>query len=269
METSSITAQLENLFSEGKHAHAYLFYGIGVADKKEAALACARIATGIEDEGVRANPDVLVIGVREGEQGISIDDIRGIGRFLSFEPYFGKHKVVIIEEFERMKTEASSALLKILEEPPGRSTFILLSDHPHLLLHTVLSRVHKVDFSAGENAQDIDKIKEICNTLSVLICAHKVERFALIEQMVKGGDHEDIFEELVSFFHDMLYVTLKQDALVSHQFHVKEYQRIAAQKNYTPRALEQILSRLVAGAHIVKTTNANKRLILENIALSF
>src|SRR3989344_3725692 len=174
METFPVIAQLEKLFLEEKQAHAYLFYGAGVVDKKEAALSYARIATGVQDEGARANPDVLVIGVSEGEQGISIDDIRGIKRFLSLEPYFGKHKVVIIEEFERMKMEASSAILKILEEPPKQSTFILLSDYPHLLLDTVLSRVHKVDFSAGENAQDIDKIKEVCNTLSVLICAHKV-----------------------------------------------------------------------------------------------
>ncbi len=263
-------AQLEVLkesFQKGTHAHAYLFYGVGGADKKEAALEYARIATGVTDEGSRINPDILIIGVGEGEQGISIDEIRGIKRFLSLEPYFGKQKVVIIEEFDRMKTEASSALLKIVEEPPKQSMFILLSDQPHLMLDTVLSRVHKIDFSRGENTQGIDKSIEVCNTLSVLICAGKVERFSLIEQRVKHGDFETIFDELIFFFHDMLYIALKQDALVKHHFYIKEYQRIFAQKNYTPAVLERVLSKVLQGAHSAKTTNANKRLILEDIAL--
>jgi len=114
---------LKKSFEEGKHSHAYLFYGAGSINKRETALDFASILTGYKEEGL--NPDVFLVELKSEETNISINQIREIRKFLAFEPYFRNNKIVIIDTFERMKPEASSALLKILEEPPKKSVLIL------------------------------------------------------------------------------------------------------------------------------------------------
>jgi DNA polymerase-3 subunit delta' len=54
--------------------------------------------------------------------------------------------VVIISDAHAMNPEASNALLKILEEPPDKTIFILTTDHIRDLLPTVVSRCHPVRF---------------------------------------------------------------------------------------------------------------------------
>ena len=52
----------------------------------------------------------------------------------------------MLEEAEKWTTEAANAFLKTLEEPPGRSVLVLLSDRPESLLPTIRSRVQTVRF---------------------------------------------------------------------------------------------------------------------------
>jgi len=57
-------------------------------------------------------------------------------------------KVFLIKEAETMSTEAQNALLKTLEEPPGRSLLILLTSMPNVLLPTIRSRCQLLKFAA-------------------------------------------------------------------------------------------------------------------------
>lgn len=58
----------------------------------------------------------------------------------------GRGKVFVIDEAETMNAQAQNALLKTLEEPPGRTLIILLTDQPHALLSTIRSRAQLVRF---------------------------------------------------------------------------------------------------------------------------
>lgn len=267
MRTSTIKEQMEELFRTGKHAHAYLFCG-EMETAKETALSCAYIAIGKESNEDGFNPDLLVVNVIEGEQGISIDQIRDIKQFLSLKPYYGNQRVVVIEQSEQMKNEASSVLLKILEEPPTKSAIVLLSGESHLILGTIHSRVQRVDFHDAKRKQSVDKQKEICNTLSSVILADKAERFTIIQKMAESEIHSDLFDQLVLFFHDMLTVALSgTEESLHYPFYVKQYQSILSRAGYTPERIASILPNLIEYAHVAKTTNANKRLLLERIAL--
>ena len=267
MRTSTVKAQMEELFRTGKHAHAYLFCG-EMESAKETALSCAYIAIGKESGGNGVNPDLLMVSFAEGEQGISIDQVRDIRRFLSLEPYFGNQRVVVIERSERMKNEASSALLKILEEPPAKSAIILLSGESQLILGTIRSRVHQVDFPDAKRKQDIDKHEGICNTLSSVILAGIPQRFTIIQEMTESEIHPDLFDQLVLFFHDMLTVALSgTEESLHYSFYIKQYQSILSRTGYAPERIASILSSLTEYAHVARTTNANKRLLLERIAL--
>jgi DNA polymerase III subunit delta' len=75
---------------------------------------------------------------------IGVDEAYEILRKLSYTSFQGAYKVMIIWLPEKMNQEASNKLLKILEEPPDETIFILVSDAPDQLLATILSRVQQI-----------------------------------------------------------------------------------------------------------------------------
>jgi len=270
MKQHSQLALLTKSFLEGTHAHAYLFCGGSGEEKKEVARAFAALATEREGAGVQ-NPDVLMVEAQSGEDKVLIGQIRQIREFFSLASYFGGHKVVIIDAFDRLGQAASSALLKILEEPPAKSVIILLSDHPAMIMPTILSRVQKVRFSEYETTDEaIDKKKKIVYDLGNLISANIARRFAVIEKMVKDEDSDisGILTQWASFFRDVSYCAADGDKeFLENAWCVADIENVLQEKKYTLAQLRAIIAEIIRGAHIAKTTNANKRLLLENIAL--
>lgn len=80
-------------------------------------------------------------------QIVTIGKIRDIRRWCSEYSADGKSKVIIIEGIENCGDSVSNALLKILEEPPEATYFILISRNPGRIGQTVLSRVRHFVFS--------------------------------------------------------------------------------------------------------------------------
>ena len=58
----------------------------------------------------------------------------------------GGYKIMIIWHAEKMNQECANALLKLLEEPPAGTIFILTTDTPEQMLETILSRTQRIDF---------------------------------------------------------------------------------------------------------------------------
>jgi DNA polymerase-3 subunit delta' len=75
---------------------------------------------------------------------IYADESPEILRKLSMKNYEGKYKVMIIWLPERMNDTGSNKLLKILEEPPASTVFLLVSENPQSLLATILSRAQQL-----------------------------------------------------------------------------------------------------------------------------
>ncbi|MBZ8119737.1 DNA polymerase III subunit delta' [Roseovarius sp. LXJ103] len=71
---------------------------------------------------------------------IVADDVRALGQFLHLSAADGGRRVVIIDAADEMNTQAANALLKMLEEPPARTTLLLISHQPSGLLPTIRSR---------------------------------------------------------------------------------------------------------------------------------
>ena len=114
-----------------------------------ACAACTRIARGV-------HPDVVVV-VPDEKGRVNIEQIRDVIDRVAFRPFEGRRRVIIIDESDTMLAPAQSALLKVLEEPPSSSVFILLTTRPDMLLPTVQSRCPRLRFqSAGREEVDID-----------------------------------------------------------------------------------------------------------------
>ena len=111
------------------------------------------------------HPDITVIekGIplaRETAKGratIPVDDIREMIRICSQYPLEGGNRVVMIRDADNMTFQAQNSLLKILEEPPQNTFFILTSSHPDQLLVTVKSRCRPLKIAPW----DTDYIKQI------------------------------------------------------------------------------------------------------------
>ncbi|MFH1878827.1 MAG: DNA polymerase III subunit delta' [Candidatus Omnitrophota bacterium] len=92
-----------------------------------------------------SHPDVKWIAPEKNKK-IKIEQIRDIKDILNLKPYESPASVCVIEDAHMMTVEASNALLKILEEPPGHSLMILTTDKKELVTETVVSRCAEVRF---------------------------------------------------------------------------------------------------------------------------
>ena len=78
---------------------------------------------------------------------IVVDDIRSLNRFFGLSATDGGRRVVIVDAADDMNTSAANALLKMLEEPPARTTMLLISHQPSRLLPTIRSRCRTLRLS--------------------------------------------------------------------------------------------------------------------------
>ncbi len=76
---------------------------------------------------------------------ISVNEADGIIRKLSFKSYGAEYKTMIIWLPEMMNEQAANKILKILEEPLGKTLFVLVSERSEKLLSTIISRTQRVD----------------------------------------------------------------------------------------------------------------------------
>ena len=94
-----------------------------------------------------------VYGGENKQVNISKEESRQIIRNLSLKAFEGKYKIMLIWLPEYFHPFAANGILKILEEPPERTIFLLVSNDPERLLGTILSRtqtVHIRNYSVPE-----------------------------------------------------------------------------------------------------------------------
>lgn len=105
------------------------------------------------------------LGVENQQAIIGVGESNAIIQKLSIKPRMGRRKVMIVWQPELMNEPAANKLLKILEEPPADTCFILVSDEPERLLATILSRAQRVVFPPL-TAADIARILSERNGLN-------------------------------------------------------------------------------------------------------
>ena len=80
------------------------------------------------------------IGIENKQGIINVEDCHDIIGTLSYKSYESEYKVMIIWMVEKLFYAAAPKLLKILEEPPDKTLFILISDDPDQIISTIRSR---------------------------------------------------------------------------------------------------------------------------------
>jgi DNA polymerase-3 subunit delta' len=96
------------------------------------------------------HPDVVEFEPIGNE--VVLDEARAIIRETHASPVELDHKVVVLFGADRLRDEAANAMLKTLEEPPARTSVILVAERASAILATIRSRCQRVDFESLDEA---------------------------------------------------------------------------------------------------------------------
>lgn len=240
----------------GEFGHAWLFTGPrGVGKWTTAKIMAA--ALNCEDRGCgrclsckkimrEIHPDIFLIEP-EGNF-ILIEQIRQLLQSISLKNFEGKTKVIIIDEADKLTTEAANILLKTLEEPPQNLVFILVSSNIDALLPTVISRCRLVQFRplpAGEMISFLIERYDLSydeaalatklsgsimgNAISFAISPIKKERRKKVMRIVQDIDRFDLAE--ITFVAEELLGEVKRPLNELKEKHKKEISELKSQFN--------------------------------------
>ncbi len=194
--------KLRLLAQKGKIPHALLFSGPEKVGKRTFALwflkmincegksrPCGTCRSCNEIE-MKIHPDILEVFPEKGE--IRLGQIEGVIEKAGYRRVRACFKAVIVDNAHLTNIQAQNALLKTLEEPSEDTVIILISEYPHLLLPTVLSRVFEVRFSFVPE-EEIKKALEHRKTAELSLgrpgaaidCLHFPEKVKEVEETGK------------------------------------------------------------------------------------
>lgn len=226
---------------------------------------------------------------------ISIDDVRAFTERLYEKPN-AKYKICLIKNIHRMNMEAANAFLKVLEEPPVYTKFLLTASHEKLLPETVISRTRVIHLGLVNNQVLIDYLTKHHPELTDA----KVAEMVSLSQgrparMQKFLSKPDFLLQERSFFHEIADILLKSSIIHRMQYAEKIAKNNENIKEFFDRLLHFLRSILIEKIEkqkmpinenlkidqiinlITKTNqarldvdhNVNKRLVLENLLISF
>lgn len=165
----------------------YLIIGNEVKKREET----AKIAKSFNINLSKISPDIFIISPlknlpRRRAGSISINEIRELKKHIFQKPVKDKFKFVIIEQAEKLTTEAQNALLKIFEEPPSHAVIVLEAKNKSQILETIQSRaIIKRVYDDKFQHDDINLLEE--NDISSLL-----EKIAKVENPSDWLDNQMI-----------------------------------------------------------------------------
>lgn len=182
---------------------------------------------------VEQNIDQIDRDINEHEGTIGIAQVRAMQKNLFLKPLKSSQKAVIIHDAQKLTIEAQNSLLKILEEPPNNTIIILAAENKELLLPTILSRCKIIELSTFPKETD-PTLADVGSSIGA--------RLKLAQDLAKDKNEAILWLENA-------ILALRQQ-LIGGKQHIKTIRSF--QETYV----------------ILKTTNANPRLTLENLFLN-
>lgn len=177
---------LEGVARNKRIASAYLFVGSPESGKRENALEFARVL------GCRG---VDQIEIKPEGAFLKIEQIRELQRLIRYGPSVSDYLAAIVEPADTLTTEAATAFLKTLEEPPPRVVFILLVEREDRLPATIASRCQKVIF--GEELRSWQPNPELSTFYEELRNIKKKNIPEILELSARLEKEKERIEELL------------------------------------------------------------------------
>ena len=206
---------LDSFFADGRTPHAVLIDGGGEKERTELAYLTARMMVCENKDRVpcgecehcrkakeNIHPDIIKITKPEDKKLFVKAEIKKMVSEAYLTPNEASVKVYIISEMQLMNEECQNLLLKILEEPPSYTAFILTSVTANAVIGTVLSRVVRLRLGEIVQAECSDKAKDVIKKLSQAVTTpyeyDRIEATALLD------GNKALTVEVLNFFCDVL-----------------------------------------------------------------
>lgn len=243
--------------------------------------------------------DKIFLAPASGKKVIRVDEVRSLSATLNRTSHAGRGFVVIIRLVEQMNHEAHNALLKLLEEPPSNTYFLLISEQIALLPQTIRSRCQTCYFPLVSTKSVKAYLKEqqcdpsyafLLNGAPLSYKERSQPSFLTLRKethnavvaLAKGtlcpvkaaatwlkAPLDDILDILLMWLLDALkWKSMNEASLLVNQ------DCLATLKTYTQSVsnnqMMSLMSKINAfKASIYKQSNLNQQLCLEDLAISF
>jgi len=197
--------------------------------KRESIDSCDKCSSCLKIDHLN-HPDVQII--KPEKDSLKIEQIRNLKREAAYKLYEGKKRVWIIEEANKFTLEAANSALKIIEEPPPDTIFILISETKREILPTILSRCEIIRFSFLSSEQ----IREII----INHLPQNLSKISLIMNLSRGSVKKALFlikEENILKERDNIINKLNRNITIEEIFEL-----VANWKNFDEEQLEEILN---------------------------
>ncbi len=298
-----IIERLEQSVKKDKNVQAYIFSGpeglgkFTLAKKFAESLIGGRSLKKLmnEPENNKFMADLIVlspeISEKKGimkEKEIKIERIREARKEMLLFPAQGKYRVLIINNAHKMSKASQNALLKVIEEPNETSVIILITHEDGKLLPTIKSRCQKIKFNLVDESKikklweesvgfkkniSVTEVNEIVSlsagrpgwAVKMARDMNKLELYKSALKELKIISAMDIRQrmEMAEKFSKNIPAAIEKLELwiwIMHSVAVKDF-------NNASRFIK-IIEKIESGLKEIKNTNANGRLLLENLIIN-
>lgn len=152
---------------------------LNCAQRTEDGDACAQCASCVS---VQSGTSMAMIEVDAASHGL-VDDIRKIRDVVAYS-HAGDWRIILLDEAQSMSKEAFNALLKVLEEPPAGTVFVLLTTEARRILETVRSRSMTFEFRRLATGEIAKRLRYIADERAILATDELLREIAV---RVQGG----------------------------------------------------------------------------------
>jgi len=138
------------------------------------------------------------IGIENKQGRIGVDEAQQIVKALKLKPYEGTYQVMIIWMAEKMNESAANKLLKLIEEPPKNTVFLLVTEDEEQIISTIRSRcqvLHFENLSEEQITSALIEQRQIEEKEAIKIAHQSDGNYNKAIALIGGSENELIFEE--------------------------------------------------------------------------